>query len=93
MIETILKSKLPNQDPINYKGKAMNTTTFAATNGFAQKVFYVTVQESEGFSLVERNKSDPMIPIFDINKKSYMNNSYRLDPDFVIKLLLLTLYI
>ena len=86
IIESILKTKLPNQDPIIYQGSSMNTTTFTGTNGFAKKVFYLSNQESEDYNLVERNESDPTIPTFDVNKKSFENNSYRYDTSVVKKI-------
>ena len=42
IIQSVLKTKLPNQDPINYEGGAMSTTTFTATNKFAKSVFLLT---------------------------------------------------
>ena len=81
----MLKTKLPNQDPIAYQGKSMETTTFTATNGFAKQVFYLSNHEIDSFNLLE-SLNETHVPIFDINKKGYSSNPLRLDADFVKKI-------
>ena len=79
----MLKTKLPNQDPIAYQGKSMETTTFTATNGFAKQVFYLSNHEMDNFNLIENWTNTTDTPLFSINKKSFNNNSMRLEPGFV----------
>ena len=73
----MLTTKLANQDPINYRGNSMNTTTFTATNKFAGSIFLLTNQDSEEFNLVPSTENQ--IPLFEINKRSFQDNPYRKD--------------
>ena len=82
IINSILITKLPNQDPFVHEGGSINTSTFRATNGFAKRVFYVSNQAESSFNL--ENETSEQVPLYTINKAEYQSNPYRLDSDFVI---------
>ena len=62
----------------------MTSTAFSATLKFATFMFEIASGEELSLTDSESSNTDET-EIFYINKKTFLSNSYRLDPAFVIK--------